>query len=107
MVQVPYMKSQEITKIHKISQEITRNPRVTEFTVYAPRHVHAGACARVQTIKPVHISTVRKLGKPPSLIMRIMDCVMILFQRRLEQYIVDPERGGPKPSWSEALKVSH
>jgi len=59
----------------------------------------------LQTIKPVHISTVRKLAKPPSLIMRIMDCVLILFQKKIEPYSVDPEKGGPKTSWSESLKV--
>lgn len=58
-----------------------------------------------QTIKPTHISTVRKLGKPPHLIQRIMDCVIILFQKRLDTVSADPDRICPKPSWSEALKV--
>ena len=47
----------------------------------------------------------RKLGKPPHLIMRIMDCVLILMRRKLNPIEMDPERPCPKPSWTEALKL--
>ncbi|VDP75582.1 unnamed protein product [Schistosoma curassoni] len=37
--------------------------------------------------------------------MRIMDCVLLLFQKRLDTVTPDPERPCPKPSWNEALKL--
>lgn len=37
--------------------------------------------------------------------MRIMDCVLILFDRRVDSVTMDPERPCIKPSWSEALKL--
>lgn len=60
---------------------------------------------RYQTIKAAHIATVRKLPKPPHLIMRIMDCVLLLFRKRLDTVVYDAERNCTKPSWSESLKV--
>ena len=51
------------------------------------------------------IISVRKLAKPPHLIMRIMDCVLLLFQRKIDTVTQDPERPCLKPSWSEAMKL--
>ncbi|XP_076677676.1 dynein heavy chain 8, axonemal kl-3 isoform X2 [Andrena cerasifolii] len=59
----------------------------------------------LQTIKAADIATVRKLGKPPFLITLIMDCVLILFGRRLDSVKPDYERQFLTSSWSEALKM--
>ena len=59
----------------------------------------------LNTIKPANIATVRKLGKPPHLIMRVMDATMILFRTKLPLLTPDPTVPCPKPSWAEALKV--
>ena len=59
-----------------------------------------------QTITQADISTVKKLGKPPHLIMRIMDCCLILFRKKIIMNEPDPEKYCPKPSWGEAMKVS-
>jgi len=59
------------------------------------------------TIKAADIATVKKLGKPPHLITRIMDSVIILFGRALDPCVPDPdpERRCVTPSWKEALKT--
>lgn len=47
----------------------------------------------------------RKLGKPPYLITLIMDCVIILFGRKLDPVKPDYDHQFLHPSWGEALKV--
>jgi dynein heavy chain, axonemal len=53
----------------------------------------------------VLLFSVKRLANPPFLIMLIMDCVQLLFQRRLDPVSVDANRPCVKPSWSEALKT--
>lgn len=61
----------------------------------------------VQTIKAADIATVRKLAKPPYLITLIMDCVVILFGKKLEPVRPDPDKQFLQASWGEALKVRY
>ncbi|XP_063992717.1 dynein axonemal heavy chain 8 [Diachasmimorpha longicaudata] len=60
--------------------------------------------AALLTIKGADISTIRKLGKPPYLITLIMDCVLILFGRKLNSVKADYDRQFLMPSWTESLK---
>nr|XP_055038161.1 dynein axonemal heavy chain 5 isoform X2 [Misgurnus anguillicaudatus] len=92
-------------KAQAIVDEIEQEKKVAESKLEAAEPALAAAEAALQTIKPADIATVRKLGKPPHLIMRIMDSVLILFQRRVDSVTMDPERPCVKPSWSEALKL--
>lgn len=92
-------------KAQAIVDTISVDKAAAEEKLEAARPALEEAEHALQTIKPAHISTVRKLGKPPHLIMRIMDCVLLLFQRRLEAVTMDPERPCLKPSWSDALKL--
>jgi hypothetical protein len=92
-------------KAQAIVDEIAHEKSIAHVKLEAARPALEEAEAALQTIKPAHIATVRKLAKPPHLIMRIMDAVLILFRKRLEPTQLDPDRPCCKPSWSEALKV--
>ncbi|KAF2347327.1 Dynein heavy chain coiled coil stalk [Trinorchestia longiramus] len=84
---------------------IAQDKGFAEQKLEAARPALEEAEQALNTIKPAHIATVRKLGRPPHLIMRIMDCVLILFQRRLQPVKPDPVVACPKPCWPESLKM--
>ncbi|KAG7159116.1 Dynein heavy chain 5, axonemal-like 2, partial [Homarus americanus] len=99
---------EEVEKVRDKAQalvnDIAKDKSLAEEKLEAARPALEEAEAALNTIKPAHIATIRKLGRPPHLIMRIMDCVLILFQRHLQPVRPDPIAACPKPSWPESLK---
>ncbi|XP_060709267.1 dynein axonemal heavy chain 8-like [Hemiscyllium ocellatum] len=92
-------------KAQKIVDEIEVDKNIAEGKLIAAKPALEAAEAALNTIKPADISTVRKLAKPPHLIMRILDCVLVLFQKKMDAVTMDPERPCLKPSWGESLKL--
>jgi dynein heavy chain len=97
------MKTKEACE--KMVVMIEEEKRSAEEKLEAARPALEEAEEALNTVKPANIATVRKLGRPPHLIMRVMDCVCILFRRKLVKHEPDPTVPCPLPSWSEALKV--
>ncbi|XP_010219892.1 PREDICTED: dynein heavy chain 8, axonemal [Tinamus guttatus] len=92
-------------KAQRIVDEIDSEKVIAESKLEAARPALEEAEAALNTIRPADIATVRKLAKPPHLIMRIMDCCLLLFQKQVDPVTMDPEKPCCKPSWGESLKI--
>ncbi|KAI3381764.1 hypothetical protein SNEBB_005804 [Seison nebaliae] len=98
--------SQVKKKAEDLVEQINAEKEIASEKLAAAKPALDAAEAALKTIQPSDIQTVRKLGKPPHLIQRIMDCVLIYMRRRLDPVIIDAEKPEfIKPSWSESLRV--
>ncbi|XP_060937369.1 dynein axonemal heavy chain 5 isoform X1 [Limanda limanda] len=99
----------EVQKVKDVAQNIVdkicADKAIAERKLEAAEPALAEAESALQTIKPADIATVRTLGRPPHLIMRIMDCVLLLFRRHIGPVKIDPEKVCLTPSWQDALKL--
>ncbi|RKO94376.1 dynein heavy chain and region D6 of dynein motor-domain-containing protein [Blyttiomyces helicus] len=93
------------TKSESIANAIKADKTYAESQLEAAKPALEEATNALNSIQPGHISTVRKLAKPPHLIMRIMDGVLILQKRKIDPVTQDPDKPCAKPSWSESLKL--
>lgn len=91
--------------LHNIAASVQND--ISLYWLNSTQAINEISLLPLQTIKPADIATVRKLAKPPHLIMRIMDCCLLLFQKKVDTVTMDPERPCVKPSWSESLKVNN
>ena len=58
------------------------------------------------TIQPSDVDNIEK-QQPSAVIQRIMDCVLIMFQRPVNTVDIHADSGCLKPSWNESVKVRH
>lgn len=84
---------------------IGKDQKEAEKKLKAAKPALDAAEAALLTIKAADIATVRKLGKPPYLILLIMDAVLIYFKRKIEPTKPDFEKQFLTASWAESLKV--
>ena len=94
-------------KAREMTASIEEKTALAQGKLEAAKPALLAAEEALKTIKASDIATVKKLGTPPFLIKLIMDCVCILFQRKLEPVSLDPTAPDTmiKPSWQESLKL--
>jgi hypothetical protein len=63
------------------------------------------ATSVLNDITPDAVEALRKLRLPPKSVGRMMDCILILFQRRLLPVTLDADERFIRPSWREAVAV--
>ncbi|KAI9150964.1 hypothetical protein H9P43_009579 [Blastocladiella emersonii ATCC 22665] len=93
------------TKAEAMANNIKADKMVAEGELEAAKPALEEAASALNSIQPSHISSVRKLAKPPHLIMRIMDGVILLQKRKIDAVTQDADRPCCRPSWSESLKL--
>jgi dynein heavy chain len=71
-------------KAEAIANAIKADKAIAEGQLEAARPALEEAEQALNSIQPQHISTIRKLAKPPHLIMRIMDGVLLLLKRKID-----------------------
>lgn len=91
-------------RCESIVKTIEQDRKVAEKELKAAKPALDEAEEALNTIKSGDISTVRKLANPPNLIMRIMDCVLILFGHSLEPISMDPEKDRFNTSWNHSIR---
>ena len=93
-------------KAQAIVDSIAADKSVAETKLEAAKPALQAAEDALKTITPNDIANVKKLGKPPHLIKRILDCVLILMGKPLDPVTPDEEKGiGPTPSWGHAVRL--
>lgn len=63
------------------------------------------ASSLLKDISQEAVEALSKVRRPPKFIGRIMDCILILFQRRVLPIGPDANEWFVRPSWKEAVRV--
>ncbi|KAM4041697.1 dynein axonemal heavy chain 8 [Anomaloglossus baeobatrachus] len=92
-------------KALKIMEEMESEKQTVESKLEAAGPAVEEADAALNIIKPADIATLRKLIKPPHLLMRVLDCCLLLLQKRLDPVVLDPDKPCCKPSWGESSQI--
>jgi len=95
-------------ELEKTASEIAAQKAEAEEGLAKAMPALQAAEKALEAIQPNDINILRKLGKPPNLIQRIMDCVLLLMNQPIDKVVVDPdyvEKKLMKPSWKSSLSL--